>query len=530
MHYLGSTTYSVIVVYVAQCENACFRMCRGRRRSDQQQTHHRSSHTQQSRRQYVCGNSLLSAMEAGISAVRCDSRRSVLRRPSIQPCQRWHAARPEDVAHRHAETESALALDASPLTSLPPELQCAVFSLLPLESLSALASTSKRVASTLPDTIWRAHVSDLARAADAAPEDVKAAERRITNSIQRQAAIEAASEAAEAAAISVALARLVEARSSDRLRVGLLRPLVCNLCKAMPSGAMYFPTVQRGVCRRCVRTQPAAADSWRYHQTSFEAAAVERRDAKMAHRLRGVLAAHIKPQLCERSPRLRFSSDVHGGSLATMLRRGQGACASVLVVVTQHDDEHEERLWHSAAARSPTILSQSALRDIGRLARRRALSSKCQPHTFGAYCPSPWPRTAQRRRGDFWRRHLAHILAFTPRTRVWRQRRCCRGWCLSLRRRTRDRHRWRCGAPKDWSLSRPRLGSLPAVPHVRRHLVADLGSAFSTSLVQLWDLRRLEMAEIHRRQSCDRGGVRLTARRADAMMLPFRTSMMLRVE
>lgn len=485
--------------------------------------------------EYVCVNSLLSAM--GAQGSRPSDATAVGPSPAtaIDPSPASGGTRldAEDVAHRHAETESALALDASPLTSLPPELQCAVFSLLPLESLSALASTSKRVASTLPDTIWRAHVSDLARAADAAPEDVKAAERRITNSIQRQAAIEAASEAAEAAAFSVALARLVEARSSDRLRVGLLRPLVCNLCKAMPSGAMYFPTVQRGVCRRCVRTQPAAADSWRYHQTSFEAAAVERRDAKMAHRLRGVLAAHIKPQLCERSPRLRFSSDVHGGSLATMLRRGQGACASVLVVVTQHDDEHEERLWHSAAARSPTILSQSALRDIGRLARRRALSSKCQPHTFGAYCPSPWPRTPNAAPRQTFGDATSLIFSLSPREHVYGAKDGAAVGGV-----------FRCDGERGISIggdeALPGIGlsaDLASGRCLPCHTFGDISSltsssAFSTGLVQLWDLTPPgdgEDESIDDKAAIEEASV-LTARRADAMMLPFRTSMMLRVE
>ena len=118
------------------------------------------------------------------------------------------------------------------LLGLPAELLVCICTRLDIEALSSLASTSQELRDTIPDSLWQTHLDRLARAGGVAEEDVAAAGRRITNSIQRQAAIQAAAEAAEAAAFKSALTSLLASSDSCRLRVGLVRSMVCNLCQA----------------------------------------------------------------------------------------------------------------------------------------------------------------------------------------------------------------------------------------------------------------------------------------------------------
>ncbi|EOD13304.1 hypothetical protein EMIHUDRAFT_119904 [Emiliania huxleyi CCMP1516] len=127
------------------------------------------------------------------------------------------------------------------LLGLPAELLVCICSRLDIEALSSLASTSQELRDTIPDSLWQTHLDRLARAGGVAEEDVAAAGRRITNSIQRQAAIQAAAEAAEAAAFKSALTSLLASSDSCRLRVGLVRSMVCNLCQA--SGDALLPAI-----------------------------------------------------------------------------------------------------------------------------------------------------------------------------------------------------------------------------------------------------------------------------------------------
>ena len=230
---------------------------------------------------------------------------------SSQPAAPDEPPAPEDVPTTEV-------LPPPSLTSLPAELLAAICSHMELQTLSAVASTCHAIAITVDDSLWQPHLERLSRAGDAKAEDEAVAGRRITNSVQRQAAVQVASAAAEAAAFSLALDTLSDSTSSCRQRVGRLRALVCNLCQAMPSNATYFENIMRGVCHACVRTQPSVADSWRYHQSALETAAIARRDAAIGGQLGALLAPSLPTALREARPRLVFSSDVHGSSLATM--------------------------------------------------------------------------------------------------------------------------------------------------------------------------------------------------------------------
>jgi len=314
------------------------------------------------------------------------------------------------------------------LLGLPAELLVCICTRLDIEALSSLASTSQELRDTIPDSLWQTHLDRLARAGGVAEEDVAAAGWRITNSIQRQAAIQAAAEAAEAAAFKSALTSLLASSDSCRLRVGLVRSMVCNLCQAMPSGAIYFTCIKRGVCRTCVRTRVSAADSWRYHQSQFEARAVARRDEGRGAQLHDLLCERLPPSLRGVSPRLVFSSDLHGGSLATMLRRAaaSGTAASALVVTLRESEgEGEEEEGSGGAggagggdeAPPMSILSPLALRDISRQARRH-VPGRPPPFTIGAFCPTPWPRTPNQRSASFGDAS-SFLFSLTPRARVY---------------------------------------------------------------------------------------------------------------
>eukprot|EP00966_Prymnesium_polylepis_P316452 7312093-Prymnesium_polylepis.1 len=74
------------------------------------------------------------------------------------------------------------------LTGLPHEVILIIFSRLELAGLSSIVSTSKDMAGMLPDSYWQPQLQRLARAGDAAPEDLSLVDRRITNSVQRAAA------------------------------------------------------------------------------------------------------------------------------------------------------------------------------------------------------------------------------------------------------------------------------------------------------------------------------------------------------
>lgn len=145
-----------------------------------------------------------------------------------------------------------------------------------------------------------------------------------------------------------------------RLRVGRLRERLCVLCEQrQPVGV--FPVTQLGVCAPCHKSNPHGADQWRYHQSGREAHAAARRDAALARLMETRLADALPLSLRGVTPRLLFSSEVAGGSLATMLRSARGARASLLVLVEKGDA-------HRVSARR-----------------------------FGAFCPAAWPRTPTER-------------------------------------------------------------------------------------------------------------------------------------
>ena len=416
------------------------------------------------------------------------------------------------------------------LTDLPRDLTATICSHLELQSLSAIASACGTLRSTIEDSLWHPHLERLAKAGDADAEDEGLASRRITNSIQRQAALYAASTAAEAAAFSVALAALRNSTSSNRLRVGRLRALVCNLCEAAPSSATYFPNIKRGVCQACARK--GVAKSWSYHQSALEHAAIARRDAAIGARLQEELAPCLPTSLRDVTPRLIFSSDVHGCSLATMLRNAHASKASILVATEEELDGHsgDGGAPMEEPASRKTLLSPLALDDIGRQSRRRVLgSARRQERLFGAFCPAPWPRAPNARPqcldfGD----ESSFLFALSPRQRVCRAK--GRPW-------------FRCDGERGLSVGGDAL--LPALSIstdlatgrcVPCHTFGDLSELvsgtdeFAIGLLQLWDLTPPDDEEAVAGKAALDAANALTARRADAMMLPFRTSVMLRAE
>ena len=329
--------------------------------------------------------------------------------------------------------QAAPTLPPPPLQALPTELLIELTHWLGLTELSAIASACKELAANVPDTAWQPHLARLMQAGNAVAENVELADRRITNSVQRAAAIQAASEAAEAEAFSLALTVVFDSTSSCRRRVASLRSLVCNLCQVVPASALYFPCIERGVCRACVRTRPDVADAWRYHQARFEQAAVAHRDALVCSQLHELVGPSLPWSLRDVAPRLIFSSETNGGSLATMLRCAQGSQASALVITMLEEEEElrpdEEGAEGSRqlgrqegspadkpAATRRTILSPLALRDIDRQSRR-ALGMR--QRLFGAFCPVPWPRTPNERRTSFFGDETTLLFSLKPRAKLY---------------------------------------------------------------------------------------------------------------
>ena len=476
-----------------------------------------------------------------------------------------------------ATAESATVADvcATPspasLEALPCELLASVCSRLDVRSLSSVASVCHELRSAVPDAAWAPHVARLVRAGAAAAEDVSHAERRITNSVERAAAIQAATESAEAAAFSTALEAVLGATPCCRLRVGLLRSLVCDLCESKPCGALWLPTISRGVCRACVRTQPSAADAWRYHQSAFELAAMLRRDAAIASQISDVLGPSLPLALREVRPRLVFSSDTHGGSLATMLRRARGCQASVLVLTLRDADDDGSGGGggggEGAADGAPppttppaappplkTILSPLALRDIGRQARRASLALRggAAARMVGAFCPVPWPRTPNERPKVPFGDATARLFALAPARRVYAPAaddelpaRGAPSQAPASSSSSSARGHFRCDGERGLSIGGDDV--LPAVsvstdlatgrvlPCRAFGTLAGLAPStepFAIARAALWDLTPPEdddEGSAAGKAAIDEASV-LTARRADAMMLPFRTSMMMRVE
>jgi len=202
----------------------------------------------------------------------------------------------------------------------------------------------------------------------------------------------------------------------------------------VPASALYFPCIERGVCRACVRTRPDVADAWRYHQARFEQAAVAHRDALVCSQLHELVGPSLPWSLRDVAPRLIFSSESNGGSLATMLRCAQGSQASALVITMLEEEEEELRAdvagaegsrqrgrQEGAPADPPaatrrTILSPLALRDIDRQSRR-ALGMR--QRLFGAFCPVPWPRTPNERRTSFFGDETTLLFSLTPRAKLY---------------------------------------------------------------------------------------------------------------
>ena len=522
------------------------------------------------------------------------------------------------------------------LVQLPEELLCAICARLELASLSAVASTCHELERGIPDAVWQPHLQYLKHAGDGAIEDTSRCGQRITNSIQRQAAVEAASEAAESAAFLVALSDLMGIKSA-RLQVGALRTLVCNLCLVRPGSAsepqpgglelrlvappcgpacaclceghawalplvtptspagrfppllpgrsldtcfesrpavcpVRLPCLQRGVCRACVRTQPAAADSWRHAQSRLELAAIDRRDAELRTQLHSLLASTLPLALRGVVPRLLFSSDADGGSLATMLRMARGSHASLLTLTVAEEAPHPggggggssvasggggSNSLEAAAGLGPasetvappppelnSILSPLALRDIARQGRRthrqRADGGWELPRTFGAFCPAPWPRTPNERPRTPFGDATSLLFSLSPRARV-HPARADDGDGDGIFFRCDGVHGVRIGGDAllpALSLSTD-LSTARVLPcHTFGDLTDLAGTTDAVALVrvQLWDLTPLGDTE----EGGDASGMAsgagieeasvLSARRADAMMLPFRTSMMMRVE
>ena len=179
-----------------------------------------------------------------------------------------------------------------------------------------------------------------------------------------------------------------------------------------------------------------------------------------------------------------------------------------------------------------TVLSPLALHDIGRRSRRRALGSARRPgRSFGAFCHAPWPRAPNARPEclDFGADERSLLFALAPHGLVHRAK--ARPW-------------FRCDGERGISIGGDAL--LPAVSIstdlatgrcLPCHTFGDIsglsGSGtdeFAIALVQLWDLTAPEDEEgLAGEGAVDRANA-LTARRADALMMTFRTSAMLRAE
>ena len=347
--------------------------------------------------------------------------------------------------------------------------------------------------------------------------------------------------------------------------------------ESRPAGSVYLPCLQRGVCRACVRTQPAAADSWRYDQSQIELVAIDRRNQDLRSRLESLLDSSLPLALRGVAPRLLFSSDADGGSLATMLRMARGSHASLLTLTVADNepspgdsrglnaaDSSSHRGGDgcngdgsgaggsssgigmagrgSAETRPPptselaSILSPLALRDIARQGRRahiRAGAAEPQlPRTFGAFCPAAWPRTPNEKPRTPFGDATSLLFSLSPRARVH-----------PASGGDRPRVYFRCDSERGVCIGGDAL--LPALSLstdlstarvLPCHTFGDLsdfaGTTDAVTLVraQLWDLTPIGEREGEERGMEIEEASVLSARRADAMMLPVRASMMLRVE
>lgn len=187
-----------------------------------------------------------------------------------------------------------------------------------------------------------------------------------------------------------------------------------------------------------------------------------------------------------------------------------------------------------------SILSPLALRDIARQGRRthrqRADGGRELPRTFGAFCPAPWPRTPNERPRTPFGDATSLVFSLSPRARVH-----------PARGDSGDGIFFRCDGEGGVRIGGDAL--LPALSlstdlstarvlpcHTFGDLTDLTGTTDAVALVrvQLWDLTPLEDTEEGASGAGEVRGIEeasvLSARRADAMMLPFRTSMMMRVE
>ena len=267
------------------------------------------------------------------------------------------------------------------LLELPPELFCSICSLLDLVALSALSSVCLEAHTSVPDELWKIHLCRLQRAGiHEAIVDPRT--RSNLTTVQREAIIRRRIEADDAATFVERAAALASGASSLRVQVGGLRELVCAVCEAAPATSMWFATTKRGVCRECVRTKPSEADEWRYYQSGREKAAVAARDAKTGALLHEALESHLPYALRDTLPRLTFSSEENGGSLASLLRSAEHVSSSLLLVVSEGGEE----------------------------------ACSC---TFGAFCPVPWPRFPNERPTSYFGDGNSFLYAMSPKLRVY---------------------------------------------------------------------------------------------------------------
>ena len=151
---------------------------------------------------------------------------------------------------------------------------------------------------------------------------------------------------------------------------------------------------------------------------------------------------------------------------------------------------------------------------------------------IGLYCPVPWPRTPNERRGLPFGDASALLFALSPSPLLLTAAPAHAGPCL------------RCDGERGLSMGgdevlpalwiAPDLATGRCVPCHTFGDVAKLSGStepFAIDALQLWDLTPLDEDDEgdEGTAAIEKASV-LTARRADAMMLPFRTSMMLRVE
>lgn len=379
--------------------------------------------------------------------------------------------------------------------ALPPELLSCICSELSLPALSALACTCSETG-CIADDVWRQQLRRLLDTVGGVPASLQADNVDQPHSTshlstaQREVAVRRAAQLVDAAQFNSQVAIRRIGASSPRVHLGMLRELVCAMCDSAPATDMCFAETRRGVCRGCIRTKPSEADEWRYHQSARESRAVEARDAKIGSLLRASLDDSLPLALRGVPPRLRFSSDLMGGSLASLLRAADHVTSCLILVFSE------------------------------------------QGFAFGAFCPVPLPKFPNERPTAWFGDPSAFLFGLTPELRV----------CAST---GRDEHFFRCDGDRGLS-----IGGDDELPALR--IASDLGGGrclpshtfgdssrlapstdFSIQRVQLWDLTPPDpdanVAAISVTEEIENGSI-LVGRSADAMMLPFRTSVMMRVE